>query len=134
MAVPMPITSASSKKSVKSGSVVVRLTVRLGSTDLPWRSRWPRVMLEFMADPFLSWLGASAVAVTPAGRVQAPIYVGGAGRSTGAVGAMGWLLGGDGWPPGQLPPLTGRPPRVPAAWWASATRKPSRGSLLSPLG
>jgi len=29
---------------------------------------------------------------------------------------MGWLFGGDGWPPGQLPPATGRPWSAPAAW------------------
>jgi hypothetical protein len=55
-------------------------------------------------------------------------------RSTGALRAMGWLLGGDGWPPGQLPPAIGRPRPTPAVWWASATRKPCLGGLLSPLG
>jgi hypothetical protein len=57
-----------------------------------------------------------------------------ADRSTGAVWAMGWLLGGGGWPPGQLPPAMDHPPPAPAARWASATRKPCLGGLLSPFG
>jgi hypothetical protein len=47
---------------------------------------------------------------------------------------MGWLLAGDGWPAGQLPPAMGRPRPTPAVWWMSATRKPCLGGLLSPLG
>jgi hypothetical protein len=60
--------------------------------------------------------------------------MGASDRSTAAVWAMGWLLGGDGWPAGQLPPATGRPRSTPAVWWASAPRKPCLGGLLSPLG
>jgi hypothetical protein len=41
-------------------------------------------------------------------------------RSIDAVWAMGWLLVGDGWPPGQLPPATRRPP-LASARWVSAT-------------
>jgi hypothetical protein len=55
-------------------------------------------------------------------------------RSTDAVWAMGWLLGGDGGPAGQLPPATGRPRPTPTPRQASATRKPCLGGLLSPLG
>jgi hypothetical protein len=55
-------------------------------------------------------------------------------RSTDAGRMTGWLLGGDGWPAGQLPPATGRSRSTPAVWWASATRKPCLGGLLSPLG
>jgi hypothetical protein len=47
---------------------------------------------------------------------------------------MDWLLGGDGWPPGQLPPATGRPGPTPATRRASATPQPRLGGLLSPLG
>jgi hypothetical protein len=55
-------------------------------------------------------------------------------RSTGAVGAVDGLVGGDSWPPGQLPPATGRPPSVPAARWTSATRQPGVGGLLVAFG
>jgi DNA-binding CsgD family transcriptional regulator/tetratricopeptide (TPR) repeat protein len=46
---------------------------------------------------------------------------------------MDWLLGGDGWPAGHLPPAPGRPPPS-AARRASATRQSCMGGLLSPLG
>jgi len=46
---------------------------------------------------------------------------------------MGWLLDGDGWPPGQLPPATGHPRPTPATWRASATPQPRMVGLLSPL-
>jgi hypothetical protein len=45
---------------------------------------------------------------------------------------MDWLLGGDGWPPGQLPPATARPPPSPARR-VSTTREPRMGGLLVPL-
>jgi hypothetical protein len=47
---------------------------------------------------------------------------------------MGWLLGGDGWPFGELPPAAGRPRPATAVWWASATDQSCMGGLLVPLG
>jgi hypothetical protein len=55
-------------------------------------------------------------------------------RSTDAVRAMGWLLGGDGWPASQLPPATGRPRPTPTTRRASGPRQLGMGGLLSPLG
>jgi hypothetical protein len=55
-------------------------------------------------------------------------------RLRGAVWASGWLLGGDGWPPSQLPPATGRPGATPATRRAGAEPQPRLGGLLSPLG
>jgi hypothetical protein len=47
---------------------------------------------------------------------------------------MGRLLGGDGWPAGQLPPAMGRPRPTPAPRRASAEPQPRLGGLLSLLG
>jgi hypothetical protein len=47
---------------------------------------------------------------------------------------MGWLLGGDGWPAGQLPPATGRPSRAPATRRASAPDQSCVGGLLVSFG
>jgi len=55
-------------------------------------------------------------------------------RSTDAVRATGWLLGGDGWPAGQLPPAMGRPRSTPTTRRASAEAQPRLGGLFSPLG
>jgi hypothetical protein len=45
-----------------------------------------------------------------------------------------WLVGGDSWPPGQLPPATGRPPSVSVARRASATHQSGVGGLLVAFG
>jgi hypothetical protein len=54
--------------------------------------------------------------------------------STDAVRATGWLLGGDGRAPGQLPPPTGRPGPTPTTRRASAEPQPRMGGLLVALG
>jgi hypothetical protein len=54
-------------------------------------------------------------------------------RSIGALGALDGLLGGEGWPPGQLPPAAGRPPPS-AALGVSAGHQLRMGGLLSALG
>jgi hypothetical protein len=50
------------------------------------------------------------------------------------VGAAGWLLGGGGWPPGQLPPATDRPRPAPTTQRATAIPQPGMGGLLSLFG
>jgi hypothetical protein len=49
------------------------------------------------------------------------------------VWAVGWLVGRDAWPPGQLPPAAAQPPPAPARR-ASATHQPGMVSLLMPFG
>jgi hypothetical protein len=51
-------------------------------------------------------------------------------RSTGVLRVTDWLLDGDGWPPGQLPPATGHPQPT----LATATPQPRMGHLLVPFG
>ena len=51
-----------------------------------------------------------AASVAPRTSARVSVDIVGSDRSTGAVGTMDWLLGGDGGPPGQLPPATARPP------------------------
>jgi hypothetical protein len=55
-------------------------------------------------------------------------------RSTEAVWATDWLVGGDGWPADQLPPATSRSRPTLALRWASATNQPRMSGLLVPLG
>src|SRR5512132_4388067 len=55
-------------------------------------------------------------------------------RSTGTVGALDGLLGGDGWPAGQLPPATGCPRPTPSTGRASGTPQPCVSGLLPSLG
>jgi hypothetical protein len=57
----------------------------------------------------------------------------GSDRSTSALRATGWLLGGDGWPPGQLPPPTAQPPPAPTRR-ASAIHQPRMVGLLVSFG
>ena len=54
------------------------------------------------------------------------------GRSTGAVGAVGWLVGGHVQPPGSQPPPTVGPPSAPAR--RTRTHQPRQGGLLMPFG
>src|SRR5215218_8727027 len=90
----------------------------------------------------LDWAEATAVrparfmaaSVTPRTRVRASLDMVASDRSTDAVRATDWLVGGDGWPAGQLPPATGRPPLAPTMRWASATEQSCVGGLLVPLG
>jgi hypothetical protein len=55
-------------------------------------------------------------------------------RSIDAVRSAGWLLGGDGWPPGQLPPAMGRSRPTPTTRRATAIPQPRMGGLLSLFG
>jgi hypothetical protein len=55
-----------------------------------------------------------AARMAPMMRVRVRLDMVASDRSTDAVRATGWLLGGDGWPAGQLPPATGRPRSTPA--------------------
>jgi hypothetical protein len=115
-----------------------------GARTLPLGSRWgaagcrrrrwaPRVCLAGARPPrpVPGWVAGG---VTQRTRVRASLDMIASDRSTGALGAVGWLLGGDGWPPGQLPPATGHPCPAPAAGWASATHQSRMGGLLSPFG
>lgn len=56
-----------------------------------------------------------------------------ADRSIDAVRSAGWLLGGDGGPPGQLPPAMGPGP-TPTTRRATAIPQPRMGGLLSLFG
>src|SRR5215218_3320094 len=83
-----------------------------------------------------AWAWATVVmaaSVAPRTSARVSLDMVGSDRSTGTVGTMDWLLGGDGWPPGQLPPATARPPPS-AARRVSATHQPRMGGLLPPLG
>src|SRR5215218_3564859 len=73
-----------------------------------------------------------AASVTPRMRLHVRLDMVASDRSTDVLGALDGLLGGDSWPPGQLPPATARPPL--AARRAGATRQPCMGGLLSPFG
>jgi hypothetical protein len=46
---------------------------------------------------------------------------------------MDWPVGGDAWPPGQLPPAPDRPPPA-AARWASGAYLPLVGGLVVSVG
>src|SRR5215216_2871376 len=89
----------------------------------------------------LAWAWATVVmaarfmAATVAIRINARLSLDmvASDRSTGALRVTGWLVGGDGWPPGQLPPATDRPPPS-AARRASASHQSRMGGLLVPLG
>src|SRR4029453_12993534 len=54
------------------------------------------------------------------------------GRSAGAVGAVGWLVGGPAWPPDSLPPATAQLPPAPPRR-ASASHQPRMVGLLVPF-
>jgi hypothetical protein len=75
---------------------------------------------------------AASVAASTRARVRLDMVA--SDRLGGAVWASGWLLGGDGWPPSQLPPATGRPGATPATRWASAEPQPRMGGLRSSFG
>src|SRR5215218_6387455 len=91
--------------------------------SLAWA--WARVV---MAARFM------AARVAPRTRARASLDMVASDRSTGALRVTGWLVGGDGWPPGQLPPAAARPGPAPAARWASTRHQSCVGGLLVPLG
>jgi hypothetical protein len=104
--------------------------------------RWGGRRASLPSGSSLAWAWATAVRparfmaarVAPMMRVRASLDMVASDRSTDAVWAMGWLLGGDGWPAGQLPPATGRPRSTPTPRRASAEPQPRMGGLLSPFG